>query len=93
MLGYALLELPLGQLAPVQSEELEAALPCVVAEALPLPEAEAPELGDAGVVLLPLPVDAPADVLLPLCAHAVASTAAATATPIAFNIIGTSLGW
>jgi hypothetical protein len=81
----------LGQLAPVQSEELEAALPCVVAEALPLPEAEAPELGDAGVVLLPL--DAPADVLLPLCAHAVASLAAATAIPIAFNIIGTSLDW
>jgi hypothetical protein len=82
----------LGQSAPLQSE-LEAALPCVVVEALPLLEAEAPELGDAGVVLAPLPVEAPADVLLPLEAHPVASVAAATATPIAFKIIGTSLGW
>jgi hypothetical protein len=75
----------LAQSAPAQSEELEVALPCVVVEALP--EAEAPELGDAGVVLAPLPVDAPADVLLPLEAHPAASMAAATATPIAFKTI------
>ena len=68
----------------MQSAELEPELPCVLAEALP-------ELGDAGEVLAPLPVEAPADVLLPallpLCAHAAASMAAATATPIAFNAI------
>jgi len=81
----------LAQLAPVQSEELEAALPCVLAEGPP--DAEAPELGDAGVVLAPLPVEAPDDLLLPLCAHAVASMAAATATPIALKTIKTSLGW
>jgi hypothetical protein len=79
----------LGQSAPVHSAELEAELPCVLVEALPLalPEAEAPELGDAGVVLPPLE---PAEVLpapLPLCAQAVASMAATTATPIAFNAI------
>jgi len=34
------LGLPLAQLAPVQSEELEAELPCVLAEAPP--DAEAP---------------------------------------------------
>ena len=90
LLGYALLELllPFGQSAPVQSEALDpAVLPCVVAEALPLPEAEAPELGDVGVVLAPLPVEAPADVLLPLEAHPAASMAAATAIPIAFKTI------
>jgi hypothetical protein len=47
----------LGQLAPVQSEALEPdALPCVVDEALPLPEADAPELGDVGVALVPPPL-------------------------------------
>ncbi|HJY78134.1 MAG TPA: hypothetical protein VKE95_15965 [Burkholderiales bacterium] len=79
--GYALLELlPLGQSAPVQFAELEAP-----------PEAEVPELGDDGVVLPPLPVEAPTDVPLPalppLCAHAAASVATAKATAIAFNAI------
>lgn len=83
----------------MQSDELEEALPCLLAEApppeaeaLPLPEAEEPELGEVGVLLDPLPL-APADVLLPLCAHAMASIAAAIAAPIAFKFIETSLGW
>ena len=83
----------MGQLAPVQSDALDPdALPCVVAEALPLPEADAPELGDVGVALVPPPLEAPADVLLPLDAQPAASMAAAMATPIAFRTIETSLG-
>ena len=84
----------MGQLAPVQSEALDPdALPCVVDEALLLPDADAPELGDAGVVVLvPPPVEAPAEVLLSLDAQPAASMAAAMATPIAFRTIETSLG-
>ena len=79
----------MGQSAPTQSEALEPlAPPGVVAEALPLPEADAPVLGDPGVLVLPpLPVEAPADVLLPLCAQAAASMAAVTASPIAFKVM------
>ena len=87
----------MGQLAPVQSEALDPVVPPVVAEALPLPEADAPELGEVvgALVLPPLPVEAPAllPALLPLCAQAVASMAAATATPIAFKTIWNLLGW
>lgn len=90
----------MGQLAPVQSEALDPLVPPVVAEALPLPlpEADAPELGDVGALVLPpLPVEAPAvpllPALLPLCAQAAASMAAATATPIAFKTIWNLLGW
>ena len=76
----------------MQSEALDPDA-LVVAEALPLPEADAPELGDVGVALVPLPVEAPADVLLPLEAQPAASMAAAMATPIAFRTIyETSLG-
>jgi hypothetical protein len=44
------------------------------------------------VELVPPPVEAPADVLLPLDAQPAASMAAAMATPIAFRTIETSLG-
>ena len=68
-------------------------LPCVVADALPLPDAEALPLGVEGDVVVLAPVVVvpsallPLPALLPLCAHATLSNAAATATPIVFSTI------
>ena len=100
LLGVALLPLdalPFGQSAPTQFGELEPAEVLPVAELLVLPEAELLELGVDGVVVVVVPVVAPAEVpvpallplpaLPPLCAHAAHTKAAATAALMPFRTI------
>ena len=102
LLGVALLPLdalPFGQSGPVQLGELEPVevLSVAVAELLVLPEAELLELGVDGVVVIVVPVVAPAEVpvpallplpaLPPLCAHAAHTKAAATAALMPFRTI------
>jgi hypothetical protein len=99
--GDALLPLeapPRGQSAPTQFDELPAAVVPVVVDEVPLPDAVL-ELGDwdgvvvlAPVVVLLPPALLPLFVLLPLCAHATANNAAATAAPMVFRSMCFLLG-